>query len=471
MQSLNQNPGNRKNLERSALLAATLSSFVAPFMISAINVALPAIEKDLDLHTVELTWIVTSYMLGMTISLLPIGKIADMFGRKKIFMIGLILFSSSSACTVFASSFFWMILCRAIQGIASGMFITTGMAILTSVFPVQRRGMAFGINASAVYTGLSTGPFAGGFMTQHFGWHSIFLIMVPVGILCVALTLIFLKGEWVDARKQRLDYAGALIYGVAIFSLMYGASVLPATKGFLLLGLGTLCLVFFAIHETRTAFPLFEFSLFLKNHIFAFSSLAALLNYSSTFASTFMLSLYLQYVKGLDPQDAGLVLMAQPIVMASLSPVVGRLADKFEPQVLATLGMIITVISMINFSGFNPNTSREWIVGSLLFLGLGFALFSSPNMAAIMGSVEKEHYGLASGTVGTMRLLGQMLSMTIATLVLALFIGEAKIVPEIFGDFLLSMRIVFLTAASLCGVGVFFSIFRGKMHGQSPAKE
>lgn len=460
----NPTPQSQNAIERSALFVATLSSFLGPFMISAINVALPAIEKDLDLHAVQLTWVVTSYMLGMTITLLPIGKIADIFGRKRIFILGLVLFTLSSLCAGFASSLAWMILCRAVQGSAAGMFITTNMAILTSVFPVKKRGLAIGINASAVYTGLSTGPFVGGLMTQNFGWHSIFFAMVPLGILCIALTLAFLKGEWIDERKQKLDYAGALIYGVAIFSMMYGASILPDSMGMLILGLGVLCLAFFIFHETRTTFPLFDFSLFMRNKIFAFSSLSALLNYSSTFASTFMLSLYLQYVKGFSPQQAGLILMAQPIVMAVFSPVIGKLADRFEPQILATLGMILTVINMVNFAFFTVETSQAWLVGSLLLLGLGFALFSSPNITAIMGSVEPQYYGLASGTVGTMRLLGQMLSMTIATLVLALLIGEAKITPEIFGRFLLSMRIIFLTAGSLCGVGVFFSMFRGKMH-------
>jgi MFS family permease len=226
---------------------------------------------------------------------------------------------------------------------------------------------------------------------------------------------------------------------------------------------GLLLLALFIRRQLTTSFPVFDVQLFVANRTFAYSSLAALLNYSATFAVTFLLSLYLQYLKGMSPQAAGSVLMAQPLVMALLSPLAGRFSDRIEPRLLASAGMAITVIGVLFFSMLQPDTATYLIVANLLLLGIGFALFSSPNMNAIMGAVDKRHYGLASGTVATMRLLGQMFSMAMATVVLALIVGHQAIVPANYGQFLRSIHTVFLLSASLCLLGVYFSWFRGAL--------
>ena len=203
--------------------------------------------------------------------------------------------------------------------------------------------------------------------------------------------------------------------------------------------------------------------LFSRNKRFAFSSFAALLNYSATFAVTFLLSLYLQYIKGLTPQAAGTVLMAQPVVMAIFSPLAGRLADRLEPRYLATTGMAITVLGVTIFCFLDGDTSTAAIMANLVLLGFGFALFSSPNMSAIMGAVEKRHYGLASGAVATMRLLGQMASMATAMVVLTLMVGYEKIQPANYERFLAAIHVVFTISALLCLAGVYFSWFRGRL--------
>jgi predicted MFS family arabinose efflux permease len=184
---------------------------------------------------------------------------------------------------------------------------------------------------------------------------------------------------------------------------------------------GVVALVVFVKWERKIKSPVFEVKLFIENRTFAFSCLAALINYSATFAVTFLLSLYLQYIKGLTPQAAGIVLMAQPIIMAVFSPLSGKLSDRIEPRVIASLGMALTMLGLILLAFVGNNTVLIFIIISLMILGFGFALFSSPNMNAIMGSVDQRYYGIASGSVGSMRLLGQMLSMGIATLIFALF--------------------------------------------------
>lgn len=458
---MQQSSGSGSALERSALIVATLTSFMGPFMISSVNVALPAIQADLQMDAVQLSWISTAYLLAVAVGLVPAGKIADIHGRKKIFATGLGVYTVGSILAVFAHSAAVLVGLRVLQGLGAAMFVTTGMAIITSIFPPNKRGRVIGIYVAAVYVGLSVGPFAGGLLTNYFGWRSIFLIMLPLGLFSLSLTVLYLKGEWLGEPGQRLDVAGCLLYAAAILAMVYGATRLPSTLGLVLLLSGILLIFLFIRHQLSAQFPVFEMQLFVGNKTFAYSSLAALLNYSASFAVTFLLSLYLQYLKGMSPQTAGSVLMAQPVMMAMLSPLAGRLSDRIEPRVLATTGMALTVMGVLFFSILQSDTSTYLIVANLVLLGTGFALFSSPNMNAIMGAVEKRYYGLASGAVATMRLLGQMLSMAIATVVLSLIIGRQAITPENYQLFLRSIHLIFLIAAVLCLSGVYFSWFRG----------
>ena len=452
-----------KSLEKSALTVATLTSFMGPFTISSVNVALPTIQSEFSADAVVLSWVATSYLLAIAVFLVPFGKVADIYGRKKIFALGLVLYTSSSLLAIFSFSMTALIAMRVLQGVGAAMFVTTGMAIITSIFPPARRGKAIGIYVSAVYIGLSVGPFAGGFLTRYLGWRSIFAVAVPFGAASIFMTIRYLKGEWADARGETLDIRGSVLYGVSILLLIYGASLLPRIVAVYLMiaGLGGLGL--FIGHELRVPYPVFEVKLFSQNRLFTFSSLAALINYSATFALTFLLSLYLQYIKGIPPQYAGSILIAQPVVMALFSPLAGRLSDRIEPRLMASAGMSITVVGLIFFVFIGPNTPKVMIVLILAFLGFGFALFSSPNMNAIMSSVEKRYLGIASGTVATMRLLGQMVSMAIAMVVFAIFIGREPITPANYSEFLKSVRISFLIFSLLCTLGILFSLMRGEL--------
>ena len=436
---------------------------MGPLMISAVNVALPAIQADLGVGAVGLSWIATGYLLAMAVFLVPMGKIADIHGRKKIFIAGLIINTLAAALAAIVPALGWLIAARVLQGLGAAMFVTTGMAILTSIFPPQRHGRIIGIYVAAVYVGLSVGPFIGGLMTQHLGWRSVFGVMLPLGTITVAVTIHSLKGEWADAADEGFDVTGSLLYAVAICLLVYGASRLPGLNGLLMAAGGFLGLAAFVRQEQRVGHPVFDVSLFRHNHTFAFSSLAALINYAATFALTFLLSLYLQYLKGLSPQTTGAILMSQPTVMALLSPLAGRLSDRIEPRIPASVGMAMTALGLMFFIFLKDNTPVGLIVVNLMWIGAGFALFSSPNMNAIMGSVDKKHYGIASGAVATMRLLGQLISMALATVVLAIYIGERLIEPAVFDLFLLSLRICFTISAFLCALGVYFSTSRGSL--------
>ena len=449
--------------KRATLLAATLASFLTPFMGSSTNVALPSIGREFSMDAVLLSWVPTSYLLAAAMFLVPFGRIADIHGRKKVFLYGTTLFTLASVLTAVSVSTPMLIVARVLQGIGSSMIFGTGVAILTSVFPPGERGRVLGINVAAVYTGLSVGPFLGGVLTQNLGWRSIFWATVPLGLVVITFVLWRLKGEWAEARGEAFDLPGSVIYALALLVLMYGFSRLPDIAGAGLILLGVLGLAAFGLWEMRSRYPVLNLSLFVRNRPFAFSNLAALLNYSANSAVAFLLSLYLQYVKALSPQQAGLVLIAQPIVQAAFSPVAGWLSDRIEPRIVASSGMTLTAIGLGLLVPVT-STSPLWsIVVRLLLLGLGFALFSSPNMNAIMGAVERKFYGIASGMLGTMRLVGQMLSMGIATLLFALYIGRVEITPELYPLFLVSVKTAFAIFAVLCVGGIFASLARGRI--------
>jgi len=449
--------------KKSALIIATLNSFITPFMGSAVNIALPAIEKEFHVDAVLLSWIATAYLLAVAVALVPFGRLADIYGRKRIFLSGIILFTISSILCASAFSTAMLLFYRILQGIGNAMVFATGMAILVSVYPPQERGRVLGINVAAVYIGLSAGPFIGGILTRYFTWRSIFLVTVPIGLFILFLIFRRLTGEWADARGESFDIFGTVIYAGAIIGIIFGITLLPALKGLWMVLAGVLCLIAFIQWELKLKHPILELKLFKTNRVFAFSNLAALISYSATFALTFLLSLYLQYVKALSPLTAGLVLVAQPLFMAVFSPFAGRVSDRIEPRIVATFGMMLTFIGLVLMTFLGEKTSLGYIIGCLVLLGSGFAFFSSPNTNAILSSVEKRFFGIASGMVGTMRTLGMMVSMGIATVVFSIFIGRIQISYEQYPALIKSITVAFMIFSLLCLGGIFMSMVRGKL--------
>ena len=449
-----------RTLKRSVLLVATFAAFLTPFLSSAINLALPSIGKDLHASAIGLGWIASSFILSSAIFLLPFGRLADIVGRKKIFSTGILLFTISTFLIIFSKTLTSLIILRIFQGIAGAMIFGTSLAIISSVYPPGERGHAMGINITAVYLGLSTGPVIGGLLTQYFGWRSIFIFLVPFGLLSLFLLFTRIKGEWAESRGEKFDWRGSLIYGASIATFMYGFSKLPAITGWSLLLTGIVLGVIFLIFENKSSNPVFDVRLILRNRVFAFSGMAALIHYSATSATGFFISLYLQYLHGLDARSAGLIMISQPLAMTILSPVAGKLSDRRNPGVIASFGMGLTATGLILLCFISQNTPHFLIAGLLILMGVGFGLFSSPNSNAIMSSVEKKHLGVASGVVGTMRMVGQMLSMGIAMMILSVYIGSQQITPDVYPGFLAGMRTGFIIFSVLCILGIFASLAR-----------
>lgn len=445
------------------LAVSTMSSFITPFMGSSVNIALPTIGKEFAMDAVLLGWVPTSFVLASAIFLLPLGRIADIRGRKRIFTWGVFIYLVSSLGIAASVSAAQLIALRVFQGIGGAMIFGTGVAMLTSVFPAGQRGRALGINVAAVYIGLSMGPFLGGMLTQYFGWRSIFLAMAPLCLITIVILLWGIKDEWAPARGERFDLPGSLIYCLALVALMTGFSRLPASLGFVLVCAGCAGLAVFVRWELSAEHPVLEMGLFKNNAVFTFSNLAALINYSATAAVGFLVSLYLQYLKGLDPRHAGLIMVSMPAVMALFSPLAGRLSDGVQPRILSSLGMALTSLGLFLFIFISQGMSLWYVIVCLVIGGLGFSLFSSPNTNAVMSSVESKYYGVASATLGTMRLTGNMLSMGIVMLVFALYIGRVQITPESYGSFQQSLRVIFAIFTALCAAGVFLSLARGNV--------
>jgi len=451
-------------LKKYALIIVMVASFLTPFMGSAVNLAIPAIGKTFNSTALQLSWVVSSYLLTSAAFLLPLGRLADIIGRKKIFTAGIIIFPLFSMLCGLAWSVKALIFFRILQGIGGAMIFGTSMAILTSVFPPQERGKVLGLNAAIVYTGLSLGPVLGGVINHHLGWPFIFYFNTLLSALIVPLIFTKLKGEWFGARGESFDFSGAFLYTLGIIAFLYGLSTVSTSGwGKLIFLLGLIMLAIFIRYEIKIKQPILNIKLFRKNITFIFSNLAALINYSATFAVGFLLSIYLQVVGKYDSQTAGLILLSQPVLMALLSPFAGALSDHVEPRVVASLGMGLTTAGLFLFHFLTGSTLLWLVIVNLALLGIGFALFSSPNSNAVMGAVEKRFYGVASSTLGTMRLVGQAISMAIATLVMVLYLGNVQLELAHPDLILKSIKILFIIFALTCLGGIFASLARGKV--------
>ncbi|MDR1746497.1 MAG: MFS transporter [Tannerella sp.] len=448
--------------KNKALLVLCLASFLVPFMGSAINLTLPEIARVFGLGAVSQSWIASSYLIATAILQAPFARLADMYGRKRFFIGGLAIFGVTNLLCGFAQSGAWIVALRALSGVGSAMMFGTSMAILVSVFPQNERGKAIGVNTSVVYFALASGPFFGGMLTQYFGWQSLFFLIGVLGIIAATSAVVILKKEWTEARGEHFDFVGSLIYAAGLFCLVFGFSELPDIYAYILIAVGLSGMVIFTKYELRQKQPMFDVRIFSGNKTFSLSSLSALINYACTFSVAFLMSLYLQYVRGFEPQQAGFILIAQALVQCIVSFYGGRLSDKVNPSLLATCGMALLTVGLIALVFVSDTTSLVWIVLLLMLFGFGFGLFSSPNANVIMSSVDKRFYGQASATMGTMRLTGQAFSMGVATMALSIFVGNKLITSELHDNFMLSFHVTFIIFAILCAAGTYTSSFRVK---------
>ncbi|MEM2904192.1 MAG: MFS transporter [Candidatus Bathyarchaeia archaeon] len=463
---------------RLVLFVTTLGAFMTPLDGSVVSVALPTIAAGLAMSYAEVIWVPTAYTLCIGALLLTFGRLSDVKGRRRFFTFGFSLFSAASALSSLSQSGWQLILLRMFQGVGGAMVGATSAAIVTEAFPSKERGKALGVNTTAVYTGLLVGPTLGGLLVQAFGWRPIFYVTPSIGLVVVSLAALRLRETAVNKPGSRgFDLAGAVSFSGGL-SLLLVALTLgggyrwtePLILAALVSGLGLLAL-FLLVERRRGEDALLDLGLFRANRLFAAGNLSALLNYTSFSAATFFISFYLQRVMGISPAEAGLTLMAMPVSMAALAPISGWLSDRFGSRAFASVGMALISGAMVLLSQLSLGSPLLHVLAGLFMLGVGMGLFSSPNTSAVMGSVEKEHLGVASGTLATMRSLGQSLSLAImaavaATVappeVLAAILGRGGEGPVAAEAFIQGLRSAFSVGAIIALGGTFTSIVRGK---------
>ena len=455
--------------------------FMATLDASIVNISLP--EISLSFHvplsgTVE--WVILGYLIIIAGILLPLGRLADMVGRKLIWLLGLSIFTLSSALCGAAPSLLWLIAFRVLQGVGGAMIMAVSPAMVTSAFPSTERGRALGLNAAVVAIGTSTGPTLGGILTEAFSWRWIFYVNVPIGIIGVMATWRLLKEPmpW-RSGGQRFDLIGAGLLSAGLTGLMLGLSFGEETgwsSGIILglLGAAMLLLIVFYFNEKRIDHPIVDLSLF-RNRLFSAAIVSSFLSFLALFAVMFLMPFYLEELLALPTHHAGLILTAVPLTISLVAPLSGWLSDRLGSRLLSSLGMAVGSVGLWFLSRLTSQSSVFDIIWPLAVTGLGQALFQSPNNNAIMGSVPQYRLGIASGFLATVRVLGQGFSVALAGAIFAslggakagaiLHRGGAAAAGPLQDTFIHAFHMALFTCMIIATAGVFTSLMRG----QNPA--
>ncbi|MHA2283414.1 MAG: MFS transporter [Promethearchaeota archaeon] len=453
---------NDSKYRKFILITIFFSSFLTAFSTYTTVISARVIGLELGMDVVTIGWVSTIFILAAAMFQIPFGKIGDLFGRKKLFLSGIIIFTITSILLALVDTSINFIIFRFIQGLGAALIYATSNAMLTASYPPNQRGKVIGISVTGVYIGLTLSPLLGGILTQNIGWRSQFWFNIPFGVLILVLVLLKVKGEWKSEKREKIDYLGTIIYASFLFFLIFAFSLLPSIQGFIFILVSILGVVIFFLWEKRITSPMLNLDLFKNNKYFSFSCLVSIFFYVSTIALALLISLFMQYLKGLSPQEAGYILLVQPLMQAIFSPIAGRLSDKIETRKIVSLGILLVIVGIIPLVFLDSSYPIYLIAVSFGIIGLGTAFFSSPNIRAIMSSVPKSSLGIAAGLEGTMRTIGQTLSFGVLTVVFAVIIGDVVITPIYYPHFITSARIICIIFLILALVSMMFSILRGK---------
>ncbi|MDT0583730.1 MULTISPECIES: MFS transporter [Alteromonadaceae] len=449
-------------LDTIALIAVCAGYLIAPMGMAAVNVAIPALAEDLQANAIKVAWLPTLYILSNVALMLPFGKIADNYGRKRIYVWGLALNAIAAGMCAIATNIDWILFWRFIQGASGAMIFGTGVAIITAVAPSNKRGTALGIVASCVYIGLTLAPALGGWLTELLGWRSVFYFQIPLVVALLVYIKVYLPGDWKNDHHSRFDWIGSAIFILFSCSLVYGFSKLPSVLGIGLLGVAVLSLLGFIQHQRYVKQPLIRVQMFKESRVFSLSLSTSLLMYASNFAIIFLLSLYLQYVNGLSPAEAGQILLLQALCMAIVAPFAGKLSDRFQPRIVATSGCFIVACGFIMLNQIDVNSQPAFIGAGLALVGLGFGLFSTPNNSAIMGAVNEQEVGVASASMNLSRTIGNLVGMSLVNLMMHHYIGDATFTPEQNPALMLTVSLALKMSLSFVVIACLFSAVRGR---------
>jgi len=458
-----------------ALAVTTLGSLMVAIDSTIVILALPNMLQDLHSNMVRMVWIIIGYLLVNTVLLLTFGRMADMFGRVRMYNLGFIIFTIGSVLSGFAQNDTMLIVARLVQGAGGAMLSANAMAIITEVFPPNERGQAMGINAITWGAGSVLGPVLGGLILAAASWRWIFFVNLPIGVVGTLAAYLLLHESSQRQQGERFDIVGATLGSVGLVFLLLGliggigAGWLSATN-LTRFAVALVALVVFVIWERRAAYPMLDLHLF-ENRQYAFSVAAAALQSLAVFAVNFLLIFYLQGVRGYSPIQAALLILPMPLVSAIVGPLGGRWADKIGGALPATLGLATQGVSLLLLALLGPATPYPIIGLGLTVMGIGSGLFWSPNTSTTMSAAPRARLGVASGMLNTMRNVGMIFSYAIAMTVAAasmppaimnaVFLGTiGRLKADISQAFCAGMSHAFLASVVICLLGIVFSAVR-----------
>ncbi len=454
-------------LERKwwVLLAIGVGTFMSALDGSVVNTILPVINDAFHSHVATVEWVVTIYLLVVSGLLLSFGRLGDLRGHKSVYVSGFVIFVLGSALSGLAWSAEVLIAFRAGQALGAAMLLANSPAILTGNFPAAQRGQALGLQATMTYLGLTVGPSLGGWLTSLYSWRAVFYINVPVGLLALLLSLRFIPRDAVAEHTERFDLAGAITFMAGLVALLMALNqgyewgwTSPVILA--LLAVAVVILGVFLMIERRVASPMLDLSLF-QRRLFSAATGSAVFNYVCLYTVLFLLPFYLIQGRGLDPAQAGLLLTAQPLIMAVAAPISGTLSDRMGSRLLSTLGMAILALGLFLLSRIGLQSPLAQVAASLAVVGLGTGVFIAPNTSALMGSAPRHRQGIASGILATARNVGMVLGVGLAGAIFTTVQSQGQ--PGGATESLIAaVKAGFLVAAMLAILGILTSAIRGK---------
>lgn len=403
--------------KRAVLLAVAIGTFMSALDASIVNMVLPNIGNYFHASLSTIEWTIMSYLLVISSLLLTYGRLGDMYGHKKIYITGFIIFMAGSLLCGLASSVPLLIIFRGIQGIGAGMQMAMGPAIVTDTVSPNERGKGLSVIAVSVAVALTTGPVVGGFLTTALGWQSIFFINIPIGIIGI-----FLAQKSIPYNQKRqaqpFDFIGAALIFITLVCILLSLNLIAhyGLKNPVLLFLfltGVLFMIGFVFWENHTRYPMFDIGLF-QNRLFTMSNISALLNFMAQYTVILLIPFYLQKIRGLSPEQAGILYLPMPLMMMMVAPVSGSFSDRMDSRYISSAGMAFMSVGMWLLSELKSDSPYIFIITGLLIVGLGIGLFQTPNNSAIMGAVPDSKRGIASGMLATMRNIGMVLGVAIS---------------------------------------------------------
>jgi len=445
--------------QKAGLLTITVTQFALVFMLSAVAVAVPTMGREFGAKASELGLVESAYISSVAMLLFPVTRLADWLGRAFVFTLGVAVFTSVSVLLPITQNIDQFNFLRVFQGSGGAMMVSTGLAILADLFPRgEGRGKALGIASAGVYLGLSAGPWLGGMITTYLGWRWIFWIGAVPCLFCLVLTLRSLRWRPRRTKGVRFDWLGAILCGAGMVLLSHGGSHFHDTIGKVMLLGAVFFLISFLAWEARSSCPLVDLKLFEGNRAFAWGSGVQFISYAATFGITFLVSVYLQMVLELSASQAGLILLAQPVMQVLFSPMGGNLADKKPPHLVAAAGMTLATLGLGTALTLSPGSAWPHVAAAMALCGAGTAVFATANTAVIMGSVEATHYGVASAMVAATRTTGMTVSLVTISIVLALTVGAQAVTEETKPLFMEAMHMVLGGFVVFSALGIWLSV-------------